>query len=118
MSAVTVRLVRKPGVVLGDGTLGPECRVAPTVTDSMIPSERVALVRAMAELDAQYPRIPVSISIPAPGNLEPGTIKELVDSERGPVRAKLKDITYTLTIDDDGQTFTADAQLSLERLDD
>ena len=118
MSAVTVRLARKPGVILADGSLGPDCRVAPTITESMIPNERVALLRAMAELDAQVPRVGISGSIPAPGNLEPGTIGELIDSERGPVRAKLKSITYTLAISDDGRSFTADASVSLERIDD
>jgi hypothetical protein len=118
MSAVTVRLARTPGVILADGTLGPGCRVAPTVTDAMIPSERVALVRAMAELDTQAPRVPISGSIPAPGNLEPGTIGELIDSERGPVRAKLTAITYTLAVGDDGLSFTADSSVTMERLDD
>lgn len=118
MSAVTVRLARTPGVILADGSLGPGCRVAPTITDAMIPTERVALLRAMAELDAQVARVPISGSIPAPGNLEPGTIGELIDSERGPVRAKLKSITYTLTMGDDGVSFTADASVNLERLDD
>lgn len=118
MSAVTVRLARRPGVILADGTLGPACRVAPMITDAMIPSERVALVRAMAELDAQAPRVPISGSIPAPGNLEPGSIGELIDSERGPVRVKLKSITYSLAMGDDGTTFTADASVAMERLDD
>ena len=117
MSAVTVRLARSPGVILADGTLGPGCRVAPTITEAMIPTERVALVRAMAELDAQVPRVPITGSIPAPAHLDPGSIGELIDSERGPVRAKLKAITYTLAISEDGRSFTADAQLSLERID-
>ena len=118
MSAVTVRLARKPGIILADGSLGPECRVAPTITDAMIPTERVALLRAMAELDAQVPRVPISGSIPASGNMEPGTIGLLIDSDRGPVAAKLKSITYTLAISDDGRSFTADASVSLERIDD
>jgi hypothetical protein len=47
----------------------------------------------------------------------PGSIGRLIDHERGPVAAKLKTITYTLRLSDDND-FTADAQVTVERLDD
>ena len=116
--SITVRLARSPGLILADGTLGPGCRVAPTITDSMLPSERAALLRAEAELDRiGVQRTPVSGAIPAPINLEPGTVGLLIDGERGPVAAKLISITYSLVVGDFGQ-FTADASLNMERLDD
>lgn len=82
-----------------------------------MPSERVALLRARAELDAQVPRMTISASVPDPGNLMPGTIGQLIDSERGPVAAKLVAITHTISLGDDG-SITADATISMERLDD
>lgn len=116
--SITVRLARSPGLILEDGTLGPGSRVAPTITDSMLPSERAALLRAEAELDELgVQRVPVSGAIPAPANLEPGTVGRLIDTERGPVAAKLTSITYSLSISDFGQ-FSADASLNMERLDD
>ena len=116
--SITVRLARSPGLILEDGTLGPGSRVAPTITEAMLPSERGALLRAEAELDELgVQRVPVSGAIPAPVNLEPGPVGLLVDSERGPVPAKLTSITYSLSIGDFGQ-FSADASLNMERLDD
>jgi len=117
--SITVRLARRPGVILADGTLGPGCRVAPTITEAMIPSERAALLRAEAELDRLgVQRVPISGNVPAPAHRETGTIGQLIDSERGPVAAKLVGIAYSLAISDDGREITADAALSLERLDD
>jgi hypothetical protein len=117
--SITVRLARRPGLILADGTLGPGCRVAPTVTESMLPNERAALLRAEAELDRLgVQRMPISGAIPAPAHLETGTMGQLIDHERGPVAAKLVGITYSIAISDDGREVTADASLSLERIDD
>jgi hypothetical protein len=116
--SITVRLARLPGLILADGSLGPGCRVAPTVTDSMLPSERAALLRAEAELDRLgVQRVPITGAIPAPGHLETGTVGLLIDGERGPTPAKLTGITYSLSLSDDGRSVTADATLNLERLD-
>lgn len=114
---ISVRLVRRPAVLLEDGTIGGDARVAPTITESALPSERVALLRARAEIDAHVPMVPCSITMPDPGNLMPGTIGQLIDSERQPVAAKLVAITHTISIGDDG-SLTADATLGLERIDD
>lgn len=117
--SITVRLARLPGLILSDGTLGPGCRVAPTITDSMLPSERVALLRAESELDRLgVQRIPISGAVPAPSPMETGTVGLLIDGERGPVPAKLTGISYSISISDDGRSMTADASLTLERLDD
>lgn len=117
--SITVRLARSPGLILADGTLGgPGCRVAPTITDAMLPSERVALLRAEAELDRiGVQRVAISGSIPAPGHLETGTVGLLIDGERGPVAAKLVGITYSISVGEDGRSVTADASLNLERVD-
>lgn len=118
MSSISVRLVRKPAILLADGTLGGDVRLAPTVVEASLPSERAALLRARAELDAGgVQRVPMSATIAASGHLMPGTIGQLIDSERGPVPAKLTAITYTLSLGDD-RTITADAQITVERLDD
>lgn len=114
--SINVRLVRLPAVLLADGGLSGEVRIAPTITEAALPSERIALLRARAELDAQVPRVGMSATMPAPEHLVPGSIGRIIDSERGAVPAKLVAITYTLTIGDD-HTFTADANLTVERLD-
>ena len=117
--SITIRLARRPCVIRADGTLSPECRVAPIITDGMIPTERVALVRAQAFLDANGERrVPVSGDAPAPVARIPGDIVEVLDGERGPYRAKLTAITYTVAIDADGRSVTADARYQLERLAD
>jgi len=118
MSSISVRLVRKPAILMADGSLGGTVRIAPTVVEASLPSERAALLRARADLDAGgLQRVPMSATIAAPTHLMPGTIGQLIDSERGPVPAKLKSITYSLSIGDD-RTLTADAQITVERLDD
>jgi len=117
MSIVNVRLVRKPAVLLANGTLGGDVRIAPTVTESAIADERSALIRARAELDASVQRVGMSATIPAPTRMVPGTIGRLIDRERGPVAAKLTAITYRISISDD-RALTADADLSVERIDD
>lgn len=119
--SVAVRLARRPCLILEDGSLSPACRKAPEITDSMIPNERVALLRAQAFLDANgVQRIPVSGSWSAAEPLTPRMLVEVLDSERGPYRAKLKSITYTISISNDGskKTITADAAVQLERLAD
>lgn len=117
MSGISVRLARKPCLILADGSLSPSCRQAPEIVDGLIPSERVALVRAQAFLDANgAPRVPVAGNWAAAENLFPRQLIEVLDSERGPYKAKLKSVTYTLSIND--KTVTADAAVRLERLAD
>ena len=115
--SITVRLARRPCLILADGTPGPACRQAPEIVDGLIPSERVALVRARAFLDAHgVERVPVSGNWAAAENLAPRQLLEVLDSERGPYRAKVKSVTYSITINE--RTVTADAAVRLERLAD
>jgi hypothetical protein len=116
---ISVRLVRKPAVVLADGSLSGEVRQAPEIVDGMITTERCALRRAEAFLDAHgVARVPVEVAMPVDGaDYEPGQLVEMLDSERGLYKAKITSVSYAISFGDDG-SYTADAQLSLERLKD
>lgn len=117
--SVTVTLARRPCVIKADGSPGDQCRIAPTVSDSLIVSDAVALARAEAILDRNgHKWKTASLSCPLDVNMEPGNLLDVLDSENGRVTGKIVSIANTVAISDDGKSFTADSAITVRRLRD
>lgn len=94
----------------------PGDRQTADVVDSLINTEEVARARGQSVIDENCSnRIQVSGSGPYTGWLEPGRLAETRDAELGSRRGMVRDFTLSISIGSD--SFTADADVVLEQLD-
>lgn len=92
----------------------PSDRQGPDISDPLITSDAVAVERGRNEIDAACSnREVVSSAGPLSGYVRPGTLVEVADSERQTWRGMVKSSSIVVSMD--GETFTADINLQIER---
>ena len=93
----------------------PGDKQGPDISDPLITSPLVAVERGRNEIDAKCSsREPITSTGPYNGFIRPGSMNEVADSEQQVWRGMVK--SCAVVINRNGDTYTADTNLTIERV--